>query len=150
MTFAGIPSHNRDGAPDLADVGSAIRLARNLAGSGYEFSGDSGAELYTGLFLLAYIIPLQGESSTDRWVEDAKALWTCWISGEGDGRQDMKNVVGGLVKEKLRSVIVDEEAETRSANHSYVVLFFVDINLPGLNTSSGALLRRLRVFISTH
>ena len=102
-----------DEIPDLVEVGPTMGLVRELADSGYEFTGDLGAELYTGIFLLGYVIPYQGDASSDKWVEDAKALWGSWISKEGDRQREMRDVVGSLVKEKLKGIIVDEKAETR-------------------------------------
>lgn len=103
-----------DEVPDLVQVGPTVGLVRKLAGSGYKFTGDLGAELYTGIFLLGYVVPYyQGEGSSDKWVEDVKALWGSWISEEDDGQREMRDVVGSLVKEKIKSVVVDEKAETR-------------------------------------
>ncbi|KAF8434511.1 hypothetical protein L210DRAFT_3763021 [Boletus edulis BED1] len=102
-----------DGVPDLAEVGPIVGLVRELADSGYEFTGDLGAELYTSVFLVGYAVPYQGEASGDKWVEDAKALWRLWVSQEGDRQREMMDIAGSLVKEKLKSVVVDEKAETR-------------------------------------
>lgn len=113
MRFAGVSLTKLEDIRDIAEVGRTVRLVRKLADSGYEFTGEPGAELYTGIFLLGYIIPYQGETSGDKWVEDAKALWRSWISKESDGQRDIRDVAGSLVKEKLQSVIVDEKAETR-------------------------------------
>lgn len=113
VRFAGVSSTKLDDVPDLAEVGPIAELVRKLADSGYEFTGDLGAELYTGIFLLGYVIPYQGEASSDKWVEDAKALWNSWISQEGDRQREIRDVAGILVKEKLKSVVVDEKAETR-------------------------------------
>jgi hypothetical protein len=115
VRFPGVSqsSTELDEVPDLVEVGPTVGLVRKLADSGYEFTGDLGAELYTGIFLLGYVVPYQGERSGDKWVEDVKALWGCWISEEGDGRREMRDVVGSLVKEKLKGVVVDENAETR-------------------------------------
>lgn len=97
----------------LAEISPTVRLVWKLADSGYKFTGDVGAELRVGIFLLGYVIPCQGEASNDNWVEDAKALWGSWISQKGDEQEEMGDVVGSLVKEKLKSVVVDEIAETR-------------------------------------
>ncbi|KAF8551747.1 hypothetical protein OG21DRAFT_1605114 [Imleria badia] len=102
-----------DEVPDMAEVGPTVGLVRKLADSGYEFTGDLGAELYAGVFLLGYVIPYQGEASSDKWAEDAKVLWSSWISQEGDRQRELRDVVGSLVKDKLKSVLVDEQAEIR-------------------------------------
>ncbi|KAG6379677.1 hypothetical protein JVT61DRAFT_10198 [Boletus reticuloceps] len=116
LRFAGVSESTTglDGVPDLPEVGPTVGLVRELADSGYEFTGDLGAELYTNVFLVGYAVPYQGEASGDKWLEDAKALWRLWISQEGDRQREMMDIAGSLVKEKLKSVLVDEKAETRS------------------------------------
>ena len=115
MRFAGVSgiSVKPDEVPDMSEVGPTVMLVRELAGSGYQFSGDIGAELYTGIFLLGYVIPHQVEASSHKWVEDAKILWSSWISQGGDKQQDMRDVVSSLVKEKLKGIVLGEEVETR-------------------------------------
>ena len=131
VRLAGVsePSTKPDEVPDSVEVGPTVGLVRKLADSGYEFTGDPGAELYTGIFLLGYVIPYQGEAPSDKWVENAKALWSSWISREGDRQQEIRNVAGSLVKEKLKGVLVDKNAETRWVGCSSVRFF-------GTNTSS--------------
>ncbi|KAI9568130.1 hypothetical protein HD554DRAFT_2219143 [Boletus coccyginus] len=115
VKFAGVSesSIKLDEVLCLAEISPTVRLVGKLADSGYKFTGDVGAELRAGIFLLGYVIPCQGEASNDNWVEDAKALWGSWISQKGDEQEKMSDVAGSLVKEKLKSVVVDERAETR-------------------------------------
>lgn len=115
VRFAGLAesSTKQDEVPDMAEVVPTVGLVKRLADSGYEFTGDLGAELYTGIFLLSYVILDQAEASGDKWVDDAKVLWNSWVSQEGDRQRDMRDVVGSLVKERLRSLVVDGKAETR-------------------------------------
>lgn len=98
---------------DTAEISSVVGLVRRLAGSGYEFAGDIGVELYAGIFLLGYVIPHEGEASNNKWVEDAKALWSSWISKEVYSKGEMRDVAGSLVKETLRNIVIDDKAETR-------------------------------------
>lgn len=113
LRFAGTSLAKLDEVPDLAEVGHTVGLVKKLADSGYEFTGDLGAELYAGIFLLGYVIPYQGEASSNKWVEDANTLWGSWTSKEGDRQREIRDVAGSLVKEKLKSVVIDERADTR-------------------------------------
>ena len=112
----------------LVEVSSTVGLVKKLANSGYEFTGEIGVELYAGIFLLGYVIPHEGEASGSGWVEDAKALWSSWTFKKGDREQQMREVAGSLVKEKLKGVIIDEKADTRWVDISYTILPFNNAN----------------------
>ena len=127
VRFAGVSLTGLDEVPDLVEVTPTVGLVRRLVDSGYEFSGDIGVELYSGIFLLGYVIPYEGEASTSKWVEDAKGLWTHWISKGGDREREMVDVAGSLVKEKLKSIVIDDKAETRWVCDSSV-LFIINLN----------------------
>ncbi|KAH0834818.1 hypothetical protein J3R83DRAFT_10427 [Lanmaoa asiatica] len=99
VRFAGVSLTELDEVPDLAEVGPTVGLVKRLADSGYEFTGDLGAELYTGIFLLGYVIPTR-----------EKHLAT------GDKQREIRDVAGSLVKDKLKSVVVDEKAEIRGVH----------------------------------
>ncbi|KAF9239333.1 hypothetical protein BU15DRAFT_74748 [Melanogaster broomeanus] len=114
---AGVPSAQLGDLEELVEAGLVVRLVKQLVGSGYEFRGDVGVELYVGVFILAFVIPCKGEEHggyKGKVVEDAMALWSSWASKDGEMEYEMREVVGGLVKERLRAVVIDDKVETRS------------------------------------
>ncbi|KIK99666.1 hypothetical protein PAXRUDRAFT_822522 [Paxillus rubicundulus Ve08.2h10] len=116
IRIAGVPSTQLGDLEGLIEIGPAVEFVRKLVGSGYNFTGDIGVELYVGVFLLAFVIPCVGEENggyEDEVVGDAKALWSSWISENRERDREMKEFVSGLLKERLKAVVVDDKAETR-------------------------------------
>ncbi|KAG9311744.1 hypothetical protein JVU11DRAFT_7987 [Chiua virens] len=113
MKYAGMPFSEPDEISDLAGLRPTVELVKKLVDSGYEFTGDIGVELYARIFLLGYVIPYDGEASGSKWVEDAKTIWRSFISKEGDRKRELREIAGSLVKRKLKSVVVDQDVETK-------------------------------------
>lgn len=129
VRFAGVASTELDEVSDLVEVGPTMGLVRKLADSGYEFSGEVGVELFCGIFLLGYVIPHEEEGSSSKWVEDAKALWDSWISEGADRGEEMRHIASSLVKEKLKSIVIDEKAAARWVLSYSTVHFIMNLNL---------------------
>ncbi|KAH7882407.1 hypothetical protein F5I97DRAFT_1939442 [Phlebopus sp. FC_14] len=122
ITRAGSPDtvdevEHLDSAADLLRADTSLSLVK-------KFKGEVGVEMYAGVFLLAWVVPPLDEGGAEErakrmsltsgaGVEDAQALWTAWIAENGQGHLEMRQAVEGLVKEKIRDVLVDEQAETR-------------------------------------
>jgi hypothetical protein len=116
IRIAGVPSTQLGDLEGLVEAGPVVQFVGKLVGSGYNFTGDIGVELYGGVFLLAFVIPCVGEENggyEEKVVEDARVLWSSWTSKDGERDREMREVVGGLLKERLKAVVVDDKAETR-------------------------------------
>ncbi|KAF9226338.1 hypothetical protein BS17DRAFT_807138 [Gyrodon lividus] len=116
IRIAGVPSAQLGDLEGLVEAGPILGLMRKLVGSGYEFIGDGGVGIYAGVFLLAFVIPCDGEEDggyPEKVVEDAKALWSSWAFKDSGREHGMREVVGALVKQRLKMVVIDDKVETR-------------------------------------
>lgn len=134
LDVAGVSPFGMNGTADLSATSAtrALSLARRLIDAGYQMAGEKAAELYVGVALLAFIVPSSNgeDDGNTEGVDDARVIWESLVTKkrDGEGTEEMRQVVSALLKEQLRKNVVNSRILSRPDHIIRALL----LGIPGL------------------
>ena len=78
-------------------------------------NSDSSVSLLSNVFIVGYLLPVMFPALESPTADVARGVWVLWVS---KGDTGIQSILGGIVKERLKDLVQDCSAYTRSVRIS--------------------------------